>query len=77
MQKDRLYRFLGGLKSDYDSLKSYILNREHVPTLEQAIQHVLEKECRVSSTETSEDLDTAMAAKFKPRKPPTSFPGTQ
>ena len=36
-QKDLLYHFLSGLNSEFDFLKSQILNQEYVPSLEQAV----------------------------------------
>ena len=42
--KERLFKFLLGLKPEYNTLRSQILNREKVPSLEEAFYIVLDEE---------------------------------
>ena len=40
-----------------------ILNQEYAPSLEQAVQKVLEEECRMQSMDVADDHGTSMAVK--------------
>ena len=42
--KERLFKFLLGLKPEYNALRSQILNREKIPSLEEASYTVLDEE---------------------------------
>ena len=58
-----MYHFLSGLNSEFDFLRSQILNQEYVPSLEQSVQKVLEEECRMQSTDAADDHGAGMAMK--------------
>ena len=70
MLQSRMFRFLMGLNPEYEQLRSQLLNRERVPTLEEAILAVLDKEKRRKIVPRAErdEVKAGLLARSKPVK---------
>ena len=68
--QNRMFRFLMGLNLEYEQLRSQLLNRERVPTLEEAILSVLDEEKRRKIVPGAErdEVKTRLLTRSKPIK---------
>ncbi|XP_078430146.1 uncharacterized protein LOC144702124 [Wolffia australiana] len=70
--QDRMFRFLMGLNKEYEGLRSQILNREHIPDLEEAIQLVIDEERRRAYRNDKEETGAGFMVKTKQQQKSTS-----
>ena len=65
-----MFRFLMGLNPEYELLRNQLLNRERVPTLEEAILSVLDEEKRRKIVPGAErdEVKAGLLARSKPVK---------